>query len=212
MLVLRAVHISANFVEVELEHSIIFGASLLVGYHVFRGQVLCRRGRYVMDVSGMSLGFLCGLTCRKLSFGCFLWSLAMIVRNICWNSVFLLVASCSLRLRGLLVGVGNAIIYAVPVESSSAASVLVSISEWSEIVFRDQYLHIISVADSSWMVISALCPTAAATTIGALESEDEWATAGGGIAAVMILLVLGSWAAARCCRRWAVHVIELITQ
>ena len=54
MLVLRRVYISANLVEVELEHSIIFGASLIVGYHVFRGEVLCRRGRYVMDVSVMS--------------------------------------------------------------------------------------------------------------------------------------------------------------
>ena len=63
MLVLRGFYISANFVEVELEHSIIFGASLLVGYHVFRGEVLFRCGRYVMDVSAMSFVFLYGLTC-----------------------------------------------------------------------------------------------------------------------------------------------------
>ena len=78
MLVLRAVHVYANFVEVELEYSVIVGASLLIGYHVFRGQVLHRRGHYIMDVSGILLGFLFGLICCELSFGCFLWSLDMI--------------------------------------------------------------------------------------------------------------------------------------
>ena len=61
MLVLRAVHVYTNFVEVELEYSVIVGVSLLIGYHVFRGQVLHRRGHYIMDVSGMLLGFLYGL-------------------------------------------------------------------------------------------------------------------------------------------------------
>ena len=63
MLVLRGVYISESFVEVELEHSIILGASLVVGYYVFRGQSHYRRGRYVMDVSVMSLVLLDGLTC-----------------------------------------------------------------------------------------------------------------------------------------------------